>query len=129
RLIVIIYKLRWDIEKVFHQLKSKMEERKSWASSPTAKTSHALCECLAHNLTLLFEGYIKENEGLHDELEEQRAKGRDSHRKNREGTVMNNGAADFIQKAIQRATQRTVRFIRWLRSFLYRQVPWACAKA
>lgn len=129
RLIVIIYKLRWDIEKVFHQLKSKMEERKSWASSPTAKTSHALFERLAHNLTLLFERYIKENEGRQDELEEKRAKGRDPHRKNREGTVMKKDALDFVQKAIQRATQRTVRFIRWLRSFLYRPVPWACAMA
>ncbi len=37
-------------QKVFHQLKSKMEERKSWASSPVAKAGHALFECLAHNL-------------------------------------------------------------------------------
>jgi transposase len=27
--LVLIYKLRWDIEKVFYQLKSKMTERKS----------------------------------------------------------------------------------------------------
>jgi hypothetical protein len=35
-----------------------MKERKSWASSPAAKKSHALFECLAHNLLLLFEKHI-----------------------------------------------------------------------
>ena len=35
--LVIIYKCRWDIEKVFNELKGQMEERKSWASGPEAK--------------------------------------------------------------------------------------------
>jgi hypothetical protein len=39
--IVLLYKHRWDIEKIFHQFKSKMGERKSWASSLDAKQSHA----------------------------------------------------------------------------------------
>ena len=38
------YNHRWDIEKLFHQLKGKMKERKSWASSPEAKKSHAVFE-------------------------------------------------------------------------------------
>jgi len=54
--IVLMYKQRWNIEKVFHQFKSKMEERKSWASSEEVKQAHAVFECLAHNLALLFEG-------------------------------------------------------------------------
>ena len=49
--LVIIYLCRWEIEKVFHQLKSKMEERKSWASSPEAKRAHGQFECLAHEKT------------------------------------------------------------------------------
>lgn len=45
--IVLMYKQRWNIEKVFYQLKSKMEERKSWASSEEAKQAHGVFECLA----------------------------------------------------------------------------------
>jgi len=74
--IVLLYKHRWDIEKIFHQFKSKMVERKSWASSHEAKQSHAIFECLTHNLLLLLEEDIRQNEGLRDELEEQKQKGR-----------------------------------------------------
>ena len=74
--IVLLYKHRWDIEKIFHQFKSKMDERKSWASSLDAKQSHAIFECLAHNLLLLFEQYLGQSEGLRDELEEKKQQGR-----------------------------------------------------
>ena len=53
--VVLLYKYRWDIEKIFHQLKSKMHERKSWACSLAAKQSHAIFECLAQNLLLLLD--------------------------------------------------------------------------
>ncbi len=66
--LVIIYKCRWDIEKVFGELKGKMEERKSWASSPEAKRAHGQFECLAHNLTLLAEREM-ELLGLEDVVE------------------------------------------------------------
>ena len=72
--IVLLYKHRWDIEKIFHQFKSKMGERKSWASSLEAKQSHAIFECLAHNLLLLFEQYLGHSEGLRDELGEKKNK-------------------------------------------------------
>jgi hypothetical protein len=117
--LVIIYKQRWDIEKVFHQLKSKMEERKSWASSQTAKRHHAIFECLAHNLCLLMEQEMN-HRGLHDKVEEKKSRGRDSTRRNREGAMMKQ-TTNFIGKTIARATQRTVRFVRWLQAALYRQ--------
>jgi hypothetical protein len=117
--LVIIYKHRWDIEKVFHQQKSKMEERKSWASSQTAKRHHAIFECLAHNLCLLME-FEMNRRGLFDEVEAEKNKGREESRRNRRGEVMGK-AMNFIGKAIHRATQRTVRFIRWLQTALYHQ--------
>jgi hypothetical protein len=133
--LVIAYKHRWDIEKVFHQLKSKMEERKSWASSPHAKRNHGLFECLAHNLVLLAEEEIKAT-GLVDQVEVQKSITREKTRYNKIGIVMSVGK-NLINQAIKRATQRTVRFIRWLRSHIYQQAPlsqaiarlrqvWAC---
>ena len=124
---VIIYLCRWDIEKVFHQLKSKMEERKSWASSPEAKRAHGQFECLAHNLSLLSEQEMGEL-GLQDRVERKKDWGRSKTRRNREGKPMAR-ASNFIGKAITRATQRTVRFIRWLRAHIYSEAPLSASLA
>jgi len=121
RQLVIIYKCRWDIEKVFHQLKSKMEERKSWASSPEAKRAHGQFECLAHNLLLLAEREMK-SLGLEDEVEKKKQTQRAPTRQNREGKPILD-AANHITNAVRRATQRTVRFIRWLRAHIYSGAP------
>jgi len=123
--IVLLYKHRWDVEKIFHQFKSKMVERKSWAGSLAAKQSHAIFECLAHNLLLLFEQHIGQHEGLRDELEEKKQPGR-----TRVATVASvaagiiRAAGNFINTALHRATQRTQRFIRWVRVWIYKQAPW-----
>ena len=122
--IVLLYKHRWDIEKIFHQFKSKMGERKSWASSLAAKQSHAIFECLAHNLLLLFEKHIGHSEGLHDETESEKQEGRT---KGPAGIIRALG--NFINTAVQRATQRTQRFIRWVRVWIYRQTPWGDSTA
>jgi len=123
--IVLLYKHRWDIEKIFHQFKSKMNERKSWASSLEAKQSHAIFECLAHNLLLLFEQYLGHSEGLRDELEEKKSQGRSkavAAASAADGIVRT--AQNFINTALDRATQRTQRFIRWVRVWIYKQAPW-----
>jgi len=123
--IVLLYKHRWDIEKIFHQFKSKMGERKSWASSLEAKQSHAIFECLAHNLLLLFEALIGQSEGLRDELEEKKQQGRakvTGIAAVAAGIIR--AAGNFINTAILRATQRTQRFIRWVRVWIYKQAPW-----
>ncbi len=123
--IVLLYKHRWDIEKIFHQFKSEMGERKSWASSHEAKQSHAIFECLAHNLLLLFEQYLGHNEGLRDELEEKKQQGR-----SKTAAIASvaagliRTAGNFINTALTRATQRTQRFIRWVRVWIYKQAPW-----
>lgn len=123
--IVLLYKHRWDIEKIFHQFKSKSVERKSWASSLEAKRSHAIFECLAHNLLLLFEQHLRESEGLRDELEEKKQTGRS--KATMPASVAANitrAAGNFINTALTRATQRTQRFIRWVRVWIYKQAPW-----
>lgn len=119
--LVIIYKCRWDIEKVFNELKGKMEERKSWSSGPETKQAHGQFECLAHNLLLLAEREMKEL-GLEDEVERKKGIRRGETRRNREGQPMAQ-ATNFIGRAVMRATQRTVRFIRWLRAHIYSEAP------
>lgn len=124
--LVLLYKHRWDIEKIFHQLKSKMNERKSWASSLVAKQSHAIFECLAHNLLLLFEERLIREEGIRDEVEERKRIGRTRPKAAAPGIMKIVGIVrNFVNSAVTRATQRTQRFIRWVRVRIYQRVPWS----
>jgi hypothetical protein len=124
-LLVLFYKHRWDIEKIFHQFKSKLNERKSWASAREAKQSHALFECLAHNLLLLLERHLVAEEGLRDEVEVRRQEGRGRPPVEPEEGGVLRSARSFINSAVARATQRTQRFIRWVRGRIYQRVPWS----
>jgi hypothetical protein len=78
----IVYKCRWDIEKVLNELRGKTEERKSWAGGPEAKRAHGQFECLAHNLTLLAEPEMK-GLGLGDKVEMKKGIQRGKTRRNR----------------------------------------------
>jgi|GEM_PF-4430479 len=44
--------MRWDIEKVFDEVKIRRVEKKPWGSGPQTKEAQAHCICLAHNLML-----------------------------------------------------------------------------
>jgi IS4 transposase len=52
-LLVLLYKTRWEIEKVFDETKTKLQEQKSWATSVTAKEMQAHFVAIVHNLLLL----------------------------------------------------------------------------
>lgn len=113
--ICLLYKQRWDIEKVYDEFKNKMDETKSWGSGDASKTSHALFLCLAHNLMVLLESLIS-GHGVGNAKEIERKETR--LRKARE-----NGA-NFVATFLQRCTVRSLKFIRWLRAFVYREVHW-----
>lgn len=71
-LIAHLYKLRWSIEKVFDELKTKLNQNKAWGKSPTCKNMQAQLTCLLHNLMVNFENVIAEQEQLADMPEEYR---------------------------------------------------------
>ena len=70
-LIAYLYKTRWDIEKIFDQVKNKFSEKKAWATSDTAKNMQAQFVCIAHNLMLILEQCLKK-EGVKNEIEDSR---------------------------------------------------------
>lgn len=113
--ICLLYKQRWDIEKVFDEFKNKMDETKSWGSGDESKTSHALFLCLAHNLMILLESQLS-GDGVENakELERKETRLKEARRT----------GANFVATFLQRCTVRSLKFIRWLRAFLYREVPW-----
>jgi len=64
--IVHLYRLRWNIEKVFDQFKNKLYETKAWVSSDEGKEIQAQLIALTHNLLLVFNGKLKAEEAIVD---------------------------------------------------------------
>jgi hypothetical protein len=71
-----LYMRRWDIEKTYDTFKNKMNEQKAWAKSKNAKTMQAQFLCLAHNLMVLLQNSISEENQIEDQKEMKRAKTR-----------------------------------------------------
>lgn len=120
-LLVLIYKQRWDVEKVFDELKTKLVEKKAWGSKATAKATQSQFLCLAHNLMVLLEQALLTTEKI-DNTKERKRKA-----KRRE--VAEKCGATFVATLIQRFTVRALKFIRWLRNFVYRPTSWEAALA
>ena len=115
--IVLLYKHRWDIEKVFDEMKTKLEEKRSWASSTTAKKMHANFLCLTHNLMLLLENHLCGEEQMSDEVEKRKEQTCKKSRAQSTG-FRKRLPTSYIKGFFKRASQRTFRFIRWLRDEL-----------
>ena len=120
-LIAYLYRTRWDIEKIFDQVKNKLSEKKAWATSDIAKEMQAQFVCIAHNLMLILEDCI-EKEGIRNDIENnRRSKRLKEVLANKK--VRNKTLPDFLTRP-KRATQRSVKFIRWLRNHLFMSTSW-----
>ncbi len=104
--------MRWKIEKTFDELKTKLTEKKAWASSTVARNTQANFTCLAHNLMVVLEEELAEDDEVYDNGELIRRKNRYKQLSQR---VKSKGKQlPLAQQAVPRATQRTQKFIRWL---------------
>lgn len=122
-LIAFLYKLRWDIEKVFDQNKNALGEDKAWTKSEVGKRQQALFICIAQSLFLIFERRIDRDEGITDEK---------SLKKRRERLAKDVATARAKGKTLSslvstcyRVTKRSLQFLRWLRSCLRSKSLWS----
>jgi hypothetical protein len=91
-------------------------EKKAWATSATAKCMQGEFLCLAHNLMVLHEDLLLREHGIVNEAENRR---REKRLKKEQETARKAGrAVPLLRQALQRCTQRTVKFVRWLRGIL-----------
>lgn len=120
-LLAQIYRLRWDLEKVFDQFKNSLEERKAWATSSNAKRMQAYFLCMAANLMLLMEHDLEMNFDLRNESELRRRGERLD--KLTEAAAKAHRKVSFMYQHVQRATKRSIKFIRCLRSFFFINAP------
>lgn len=125
-LIAFLYKLRWDIEKVFDEKKNKLLENKAWAAGDTARTQQAHFVCLAHNLMVLLERCL-EREGLRDRKVQDKRRRR-TQKMIRDALRLGNRPNPMVLTCC-RMTQRSLQFIRWLRYYLFDYTPWSHALA
>lgn len=121
-LIAFIYKLRWDIEKAFDEVENKLAQKKAWGKQNTTKTQQALFITLAHNLLLMLEKKLEVEEGITDEKVRRKQVKRlamDIQKARRAGRIPN-----CLVENVTRATQRSLQFIRWLRTGLTLNTSW-----
>jgi hypothetical protein len=117
--IAHLYRLRWEIEKTFDELKNKLAETKAWASAANAKTMQAHFLCLAHNLMILCEAELARVHGVRNEAELTRRAQRLE--KEAQRLARKNVPVPLLVRTLQRLTVRSVKFIRWLRVQLFLQ--------
>lgn len=123
--IVELYRRRWEAEKVFDEIKNKLGEKKAWATSLIAKEAQALFIALTHNLLVLYEQELERQHGVTNEAEDRRRAKRTeaaSQACKKKGTPLTS-----LVRCARKATQRSVKFVRWLRQSLRDSVAEAAA--
>jgi len=111
--IVELYRRRWEAEKTFDQIKNKLCEKKAWATSLVAKEAQALFIAITHNLLLFYEQKLESQHGVTNQVEDQRRKKR-MQAAITECEKAGQSLSTLVTRA-RRATQRSVKFVRWIR--------------
>lgn len=123
-LIAFLYKRRWEVEKVFDELKNKLGEQRAWASSPIAKAAQAQLICLLHNLLVLVDARLKA-EGIENQAENRRRQETLAQAQKLAAAAGRKIPNPVV--ALQRLTQHSVKLLRWLRSSFAYRLPWDAA--
>lgn len=119
--IAFLYLRRWDLEKVFDELKNKLGAQRAWASTATAKQMQAHFLCLAHNLIQLFERHLAHAHHVRNEAEVKRRARRLADQQalaKARGTTL-----PQLVQTHQRGTQTSVKLYRWIRAHFFNPLP------
>jgi hypothetical protein len=120
-----LYRRRWEAEKVFDEIKNKLGQKKAWGTTLVAKEAQALLIAITHNLLLGYEQDLEQRYEVTNTAEDQRRSQRIQSAK-RECAKMEWPVSSLVVQA-RRATQRSVKFIRWLRHALREKLTEAAA--
>ena len=124
-LIAHLYHRRWRIEKVFDGLKNKLNEKKSWATSPTGKAAQAEFLCLTHNLIRRMENQLASQEAVINEPDCTRHRERLAQQKS--VTEKAGRLWPSTWDTLQKPVLYSVKLIRWLRSSIQSGLAWTPA--
>ena len=124
-MIVELYRRRWEAEKVFDEIKNKLEEKKAWASSLIAKETQAQLIAITHNLLLIYEQILEVEHALTNEAEDKRRRQRKEAAE--QACAQAGQPLSSLVTEVRRTTQRSVKFIRWLRQAIREKLTEAAA--
>lgn len=111
--LVELYRRRWEAEKVFDQIKNKLQEKKAWASSLVAKEAQAQFIAMTHNLLIGYERKLETEHAVTNQAEDRRRAQR-TQAAQQKCAQIGQPLSELVIRA-QRATQRSVKFVRWVR--------------
>jgi len=121
--IAQLYRLRWDIEKLFDVCENLLGERKAWGTGPTPAQVQNEFLVMTHNLLLVLSERIDRDEGIRDEkLEVKYAaalKARRAEAKARGAKV-----SPWVAR-LRRITRWSSQFVRWMQDVLVHKWDWA----
>jgi len=125
--IAELYRRRWEAEKVFDEVKNKLGQKKAWGTTLVAKEAQALLIAITHNLLLGYEQELEQRHEVQNTAEDERRSQRiDSAER---ACAKIGWPISSLVLAARRATQRSVKFIRWLRHAIRERLAEAAAVA
>jgi hypothetical protein len=123
--IAQLYKMRWDIEKSFDEMKNKLMEQKAWATSATAKEMQAQFICMTLNLVSLLAHTLEVEEGITNIAESRRKQSRTEEAIAREIDAGLAGPSPW--QMVQNFTQHSVKLYRWIAARMWSTNLWSLA--
>ena len=110
---------------MFDEVKNKLGEGKAWAGSLEARTVQALFITLAHNLMVIYEDRLEREQGVVNQAEDERRAQRVALL---EAQAEERGLeVSSLLLTARRATQRSVKFVRWLVASIAQNIAEAAA--
>ena len=110
--IAELYRRRWELEKGFAEIKNKLAEKKAWGTGLVAKAAQGQLVALAHNLMVIYEGRLEPEHDLGNVAEDRR---REKRKWEMVKPAQRAGrSVSSLRICARGATQRSVKFIRWL---------------
>lgn len=122
-LIAYMYKVRWDIEKVFQQFKSNYQEKKAWGKTNEAKSVQANFLCIVYNLMLILENKVERENGIVDQKVIEKQKRRIA--ENREILKRKKLKINPMILALKKSVMMSCQFLRLIRIALDDLTSWS----
>lgn len=107
---------------MFDVFKNKLEEKKSWATSETAKIMQTTFICLAHNLALLLSNHIEKKNGVAYEYDKKRKEKKLIQKQEKLKRIGLSFPSTW--SLCLRTSQLSIKFYRWLRAHFRLNVSW-----
>ena len=125
--IAQLYRLRWDIEKLFDVCENLLAEKRAWGAGPVPAQVQNEFLVLTHNLMLALSGRLESEEGIRDEKVEIKY---EAALKQRETAAQQKGkeVSPWV-RILRRITRWSSQFTRWLQDAIIHGWEWQAGVA